>query len=286
MIKLIASDMDGTLLNDDHMISEENLKAIRKAQEMGRHFTIVTGRDYGAVKSYLEECDLKCECILSNGAEYRDVNGNVIENVYMNKESVKIAFDILNEAGLYIQLMTNKGSYITNKESDKKAIFDRFKLFNPKMTEEEVKKFIEKFHKERGMQEIDNIYEILESNVEILKIVTFDKDEKLIARLKDKLRESTSDLAVVSTFSNDIEISDIEAQKGLILAKTIKKMGIDKSEVIVLGDSFNDYSMFTEFENSYAMENAIPEIKKIAKYITDTNNNDGVAKAIYKALEV
>ncbi|CAM2076108.1 MAG: Hydrolase, Cof family [uncultured Clostridium sp.] len=286
MIKLIASDMDGTLLNDDHMISEENLKAIRKAQEMGRHFTIVTGRDYGAVKSYLEECDLKCECILSNGAEYRDVNGNVIESVYMNKESVKIAFDILNEAGLYIQLMTNKGSYITNKESDKKAIFDRFKLFNPKMTEEEVKKFIEKFHKERGMKEIDNIYEILESNVEILKIVTFDKDEKLIARLKDKLRESTSDLAVASTFSNDIEISDIEAQKGLILAKTIKKMGIDKSEVIVLGDSFNDYSMFTEFENSYAMENAIPEIKKIAKYITDTNNNDGVAKAIYKALEV
>lgn len=286
MIKLIASDMDGTLLNDDHMISEENLKAIRKAQEMGRHFTIVTGRDYGAVKSYLEECNLKCECILSNGAEYRDVNGNIIESVYMNKESVKIAFDILSEAGLCIQLMTNNGSYITNKESDKRAIIDRFKLFNPTMTEEEVKKFVAKFHKERGMKEIDNIYEILESNVEVLKIVTFDNDEKLIAALKDKLRESTSDLAVASTFSNDIEISDIKAQKGLILAKTIKKMGIDKSEVIVLGDSFNDYSMFTEFENSYAMENAIPEIKEIAKYITDTNNNDGVAKAIYKALEI
>ena len=57
MIKLIASDMDGTLLNDDHMISDENLRAIRKAQEMGRHFTIVTGRDYAAVKSYLEDCN-------------------------------------------------------------------------------------------------------------------------------------------------------------------------------------------------------------------------------------
>ena len=286
MIKLIASDMDGTLLNDDHMISEENLKAIRKAQEMGRHFTIVTGRDYGAVKSYLEECNLKCECILSNGAEYRDINGNIIESVYMNKESAKITFDILNEANLCIQLMTNNGSYITNKESDKKAIIDRFKLFNPKMSEEEVEEFVAKFHKERGMKEIDNIYEILESDIEILKIVTFDNDEKLIAELKDKLRENASDLAVASTFSNDIEISDIKAQKGLMLAKTIKKMGIDKSEVIVLGDSFNDYSMFTEFENSYAMENAIPEIKEIAKYITDTNNNDGVAKAIYKALEV
>lgn len=286
MIKLIASDMDGTLLNDDHMISEENLKAIRKAQEMGRHFTIVTGRDYGAVKSYLKECNLKCECILSNGAEYRDINGNIIESVYMNKESAKITFDILNEANLCIQLMTNNGSYITNKESDKKAIIDRFKLFNPKMSEEEVEEFVAKFHKERGMKEIDNIYEILESDIEILKIVTFDNDEKLIAELKEKLRENASDLAVASTFSNDIEISDIKAQKGLILAKTIKKMRIDKSEVIVLGDSFNDYSMFTEFENSYAMENAIPEIKEIAKYITDTNNNDGVAKAIYKALEV
>jgi len=204
----------------------------------------------------------------------------------MNKDSVKIVFDILNDAGLCIQLMTNKGSYVTNKESDKKAIIDRFKLFNPKMNEEEVIEFVEKFHTERGMKYIDDVYEILESNVEVLKIVTFDNDEKLIANLKEKLKKSTSDLAVASTFSNDIEISDIEAQKGLILAKTIKKMGIDKSEVIVLGDSFNDYSMFTEFENSYAMENAIPEIKEIAKYITDSNNNDGVAKAIYKSLEV
>ena len=261
MIKLIASDMDGTLLNDDHMISEENLKAIRKAQEMGRHFTIVTGRDYDTVKPYLEECNLKCECILSNGAEYRDINGNVIENVYMNKQSVKIVFDILNEAGLCIQLMTTNGAYMTNKESDKKAVIERFKLFNPKMNEEEV------------------------IELEILKIITFDNDEKLIAELKNKIKENTSDLAVASTFSNDIEISDIEAQKGLILAKAIKKMGIDKNEVIILGDSFNDYSMFIEFENSYAMENAIPEIKEIAKYITDTNNNDGVAKAIYKCLD-
>lgn len=285
MIKLIASDMDGTLLNDDHMISEENLRAIRKAEEMGRHFTIVTGRDYDAVKPYLEECNLKCECILSNGAEYRDINGNVIESVYMNKESAKVVFDILSKSKLCIQLMTTNGCYITNKESDKKAVIERFKLFNPKMSEEEVIEFVDKFHAERGMKFLNDIFEIIDTDIEILKIITFDNDEKLIAKLKNKIKESTSDLAVASTFSNDIEISDIQAQKGLILAKTIKKMGIDKSEVIVLGDSFNDYSMFTEFENSYAMKNAIPEIKEIAKYITDTNNNDGVAKAIYRALE-
>ena len=175
--------------------------------------------------------------------------------------------------------------FLMDKESDKKAVIERFKLFNPKMNEEEVIEFVNKFHAERGMKFLDDIFEIIETDIEILKIITFDNDEKLIAELKNKIKENTSDLAVASTFSNDIEISDIEAQKGLILAKTIKKMGIDKNEVIVLGDSFNDYSMFIEFENSYAMENAIPEIKEIAKYITDTNNNDGVAKAIYKCLD-
>ena len=61
-------------------------------------------------------------------------------------------------------------------------------------------------------------------------------------------------------------------------------MSINKDEVMVIGDSFNDYSMFTEFPVSFAMKNAVLQIKKIAKYITDTNDNAGVAKAIYKVL--
>ena len=62
-------------------------------------------------------------------------------------------------------------------------------------------------------------------------------------------------------------------------------MGLKNQEVMVLGDSFNDYSMFKEFPISFAMGNAIDEIKEIAKYITDTNYNDGVAKAIYKIIK-
>ena len=68
MIKLIASDMDGTLLNSKHTISEGNIKAIKAAQEKGLHFTIVTGRSYDMVKPLLNEFDIQCECILMNGA--------------------------------------------------------------------------------------------------------------------------------------------------------------------------------------------------------------------------
>lgn len=92
-------------------------------------------------------------------------------------------------------------------------------------------------------------------------------------------------IAVSSSFRDNIEITDITAQKGIILAKVAEKMGFERDEVLVLGDSFNDYSMFTEFKESVAMGNAIPEIKEIAKYITDTNDNLGVAKAIYRVLE-
>jgi 3-deoxy-D-manno-octulosonate 8-phosphate phosphatase KdsC-like HAD superfamily phosphatase len=104
-------------------------------------------------------------------------------------------------------------------------------------------------------------------------------------KVKSKL-ESIGGLAVTSTFTKNIEINNKEAQKGLILAKVAKIFGIKKEEVMVIGDSFNDYSMFTEFTESVAMENAIPQIKEIAKYITDTNDNAGVAKAIYKALNL
>jgi hypothetical protein len=76
----------------------------------------------------------------------------------------------------------------------------------------------------------------------------------------------------------------MDAEKGKILAKVAQKLNIKKDEVVVLGDGLNDYSMFTEFQNSFAMGNAVDEIKEVAKYITDINVNFGVAKAIYRIL--
>ena len=131
---------------------------------------------------------------------------------------------------------------------------------------------------------VQNKDKIISSEMVFYKIITSHKDKETIRDLKEKINK-IGGLAVASTSEYDIEVNDIQAQKGLILAKVAKMKGIEKDEVMVLGDSFNDYSMFIEFENSYAMENAIPEIKEIAKYITDTNNNDGVAKAIYKCLD-
>ncbi|MDF2564540.1 MAG: HAD-superfamily hydrolase, subfamily [Massilibacillus sp.] len=92
-------------------------------------------------------------------------------------------------------------------------------------------------------------------------------------------------LTVSSSFVTNIEINDMNATKGRILAKVAEKMGIGKEEIAILGDSSNDYSMFAELPNSFAMENALLEIKKAAKYITASNVDHEVAKAIYHILD-
>lgn len=284
MIKLIASDMDGTLLNDEHTISEENIKAIKIAEERGCHFTIVTGRDYSGVKNFFQEFDLKCECILSNGAEYRDINGDVIERITIDNDTVRKIVQVMMEANVAIEMFTEDGMIIINEDIYKESLLQRFRRYNKGKTDLEIIEIARNMYDTWKPQMIKDVEGFLDSNTDILKIMTYHEDAQYIKELKEKLK-NIEGVAVASTFANDIEISNIQAQKGLILAKVIEKMGIKKEEVIVLGDSFNDYSMFTEFENSFAMENAIPEIKEIAKYITDSNDNDGVAKAIYKALE-
>lgn len=284
MIKLIASDMDGTLLNDEHTISEENIKAIKIAEERGCHFTIVTGRDYSGVKNFFQEFDLKCECILSNGAEYRDINGDVIERITIDNDTVRKIVQVMMEANVAIEMFTEDGMIIINEDIYKESLLQRFRRYNKGKTDLEIIEIARNMYDTWKPEMIKDVEGFLDSNTDILKIMIYHEDAQYIKELKEKLK-NIEGVAVASTFANDIEISNIQAQKGLILAKVIEKMGIKKEEVIVLGDSFNDYSMFTEFENSFAMENAIPEIKEIAKYITDSNDNDGVAKAIYKALE-
>lgn len=283
MIRLIASDMDGTLLNNKHTICEENLKAIRYAEEKGVQFVISTGRNYDSVKPILDELDLKCECIVMSGAEYRDEEGNVLDKITMKKDNIKAIVEIFKGANFPVEMITSEGLYVANHKYLEESLKDRREMICQRMSDDERETFEKQFRSVFSPNLVDNIDEFLASDIEVYKIMTFNKNADLIADIKQELSKK-EDLAVASTFSNDIEITDRKAQKGLILAQVIEKKGLNRDEVMVLGDSFNDYSMFTEFKHSFAMENAIPEIKEIATYITDSNDRSGVAKAIYKMI--
>ncbi|KIL09593.1 haloacid dehalogenase [Clostridium botulinum] len=284
MIKLIASDMDGTLLNNNHDIDVETVEAIRKAEEAGIIFTISTGREYDSVKGILDKHNIRCQCILSNGAEYRDEEGNILEVININEEYAKQIIKILDENKLPARIFTDKGVFTTStREEALQEVVFRTLTFNPNLTEDEAKKMAEKEGFFTSLKYIDDVEKFFEDGIEVRKFVAFHKDVELIDKIK-KTVGKLEGLAISSSFDDNIEITDLNAQKGIILEQVAKKMAIDIKEVMILGDSFNDYSMFEIFEESVAMKNAIPEVKEIAKYITDSNGNLGVAKAIYNVL--
>lgn len=285
MIKLIASDMDGTLLNEKHKIDKETVAAIRKAEEAGIVFAISTGREYDTVKPLLEENNIKCQCVLMNGAEYRDEDGNILADINIEIKTATKIINILQEEKVSARIFTNKGIYTTDtKEEALKEMLYRTMSFNPELTQDEALEIAKVQPYFTQLKYIVDLEEFLRSDIEVRKFVAFHNNIELISKMK-KIIGELSGIAVSSSFRDNIEVTHITAQKGIILAKVAEKMGFEREEVLVLGDSFNDYSMFTEFTESVAMGNAIPEIKEIAKYITDTNDNLGVAKAIYRVLE-
>ena len=286
MIKLIASDMDGTLIGTNRKISKENIAAIKLAQEKCIDFAIATGRAYEDVKPFLDEYGLKCECVVLNGGEYRDIDGETVVGIYIDKS---IATEILNIMAKYdvaVEIYTDAGYYTTNtKEETLNGMIKRAKAFYPDLTDaDEIYQHAISHPHFAKMNYITNLAEFLKCDVNIGKFVSFADEIDEIHALKAALNQLEG-LAISSSFPTNIEINDVNATKGRILAKVAEKMGMKKEEVAILGDSSNDYSMFVEFPNSFAMENAIPEIKKVAKYITASNAEHGVAKAIYRILD-
>ena len=286
MIKLIASDMDGTLLGSNHDISEENLKAIRKAQDNGITFAISTGRSYEDVKPFIYKHNLNCQCAALNGGQFVDENGNIIEGIYIDKDKAREVLNEMQKFNLSIEIYTDKGYYTTNsKEDTLTGMIKRAKTFHPSLKGlKELLRHAKNHPHFANMHYIKDLDEFLNSDIKIGKFVSFAETEEEINIVKEHIQKIDG-LAVSSSFITNIEVNHEDATKGKILAKVAEKMGITTDQVAVFGDGSNDYSMFQEFPNSFAMENAIPLIKESARFITAKNTEDGVAKGIYRILE-
>lgn len=286
MIKIIASDMDGTLINSNREISEENVNAIKDAISLGVKFVIATGRMFQDVKPFMDKYNIRCQYILMNGAEYRDEDGRLLRSINMDKVKVKSIIEKILTTGNIVEVYTNEGAFTPNtREEALREVIYRMQNFDQIKSFEEAKEAALKHEHFTNMKYIENLDEFLSSSIEIKKLITFNNNLDEISKLREELIRIPG-LAVLSSFKNNLEITNEEAQKGLILKKVSKNYGFENNEVMALGDGLNDYSMFTEFEKAYAMENAVEEIKEIAKNITDTNDNDGVAKAIRKELNI
>lgn len=285
MIKLIATDMDGTLLNAAHEISNENYEAIKYAQSKGITVVIATGRAFYEANGPIAPTDLTLPYICLNGAELRDEEFNIIHTSKLTRPLIDKITGVLNSEDIYYQVYTNFGIYTEDPEKDLEIYVDIAEKAGQKADVKKIRANIQNRIDNGTLKQVDSYDEISKRPGEIiLKILAFASDLEKIDRAKAEISESQS-LAVSSSSRGNIEITHSDAQKGIALEAIAEQVKIPMSDVMAIGDNLNDISMLEKAGYAVAMENGAPEVKEMADYITDTNENSGVGKAIIQALK-
>lgn len=265
MYKLIALDMDGTLLNSEKQITDRTKKALSEARAQGVKIVLATGRPLAGLKAPLEELDLihENEYVLSfNGALIVDVKtGNIISKCILQGKDYKDLFKLSQELGVHCQAFSVRHGLVTNETSQ--------------YTEHEA-------HINKIDINIINPLTDITDEEDIVKVMFIDPPEILdsaIANLPDWVKERYNVFKSAPFF---LEITNKGVDKGVGLLQLADYLNIKQSETMACGDQGNDYSMVKAAGLGVAMENGIDKVKAIADYVTDTNDNDGVAKAIEK----
>lgn len=285
MVKLIATDMDGTLLNAAHEVSEENVKAIQYAQEQGITVVIATGRAFYEANDPIQPTGLKVPYICLNGAEVRDECFDIVHTSNLNHELYQRIRDVLAEENIFYQVYTNLGIYTEDSERDLAIYLDIAKQAGQTPNVEKIREHIQHRIDVGSLKVVDNYDQVEDIPGElIMKVLAHDVDLEKVTRAKARL-EKSGNLAVSSSARGNIEITHIDAQKGMAVRTIADQLGIDMKDVMAVGDNLNDKSMLEVVGYPIAMENALPELKDIASYVTDTNEQSGVAKAIYHVIE-
>ncbi|MGK4015413.1 Cof-type HAD-IIB family hydrolase [Ligilactobacillus salivarius] len=285
MIQIIASDMDGTLLNDKMVISKRNADAIKEAQKNGVHFIVSSGRGYNEIKPLIKAADFNSPMITLNGAEVLDENGKVLSSSPLPKITAKKIIRLLRKKGLYAEVITSKGIYSDNKAKRIENFAELLTRVSPDTPYKLAVIMASNRLELMNINYTDDYMELIdEKHTKVFKIVAFSSEgKKVLDPIRDEISQN-SELVVTSSSESNIEINHVNAQKGIALQAYADYLNIPMDNVMAIGDNNNDVSMLKVAGMSYAMENGSNEVKMLAKRIADTNTSDGVGKAIEEVL--
>jgi Cof subfamily protein (haloacid dehalogenase superfamily) len=272
--RLVCIDMDGTLLNSRKQISEKTKVSLRKAHERGVRIVLSTGRTYADAEYYADLIGIRAPIISANGAYIRDKEQHTL--IYQSLLGEKLALKILEVCNRYhvvpnfytpdreyygsiFLIMMWKLFYLTNRiKRSKKAVARKYVAGY-----RQLKKVIEK--------ERDHT----------VKCVIIDFNQEKMSKIRNELSR-IPELEVASSGADNIELNYKGTSKGKGVEILARYYNLEKDEIIAIGDNENDLSMIEYAGLGVAMGNALDVVKEKADYITDTNDNDGVAKVIDK----
>jgi Cof subfamily protein (haloacid dehalogenase superfamily) len=257
-IRLVVSDVDGTLLTKDKILTDGAKRAVRKLGEAGIGFTIVSSRPTIGMSFLIEPLAITLPFGAFNGSSIVDTKLKPVEQHVIPPAVAQRSLDVLDEFGVDVWLFTNDqwltrnpdGEYVSHEQRairhDPAIIAD----FTPYLTG-------------------------------ACKIVGASSDASLLARCEAAMKEAVGQQATaVRSQTYYLAVTPPGRDKGTFVAAMATRLGISTDAVATIGDMQNDLPMFAESGVSFAMGNATDDVKKRATHVTDTNERDGFARAL------
>lgn len=255
--KLLAIDLDGTLLNDDKLISETNLNGLKRAVVNNATIAIVTGRALFSAINIIERYDFDCYLICANGALIFDYKNNqeiLLQNMDIKDGKKIVEFCIKEESPIHIFGENYWGVTGINQS---------------------VKDFVKAHDIEPNI--VEHIREI--EGIKIINLVSVGDTDKV----EEFIIKNQIDVSFTNSVPNTIDIMPKNVNKGSGLKILAEKLKFKRNEIISIGNYYNDIDMFKVSDVGVAMGNSPNGVKKYADYVThNSNNDDGVLEAIEK----
>jgi Cof subfamily protein (haloacid dehalogenase superfamily) len=279
---LLAVDLDGTLLHEDHEIDQETFEAIKEYRANGGKVVICSGRTALSTRWIAETIGITDPIVALNGAVIQSHNGNIIERFHFDHEALPSFFDFCQTHGFYTHFYEGESILVPeeNRWNDKWVEKNILPLQrsggNPDVCQQ--------YRNQCSVQLMTDFNQYLEKKPIISKIAVFHEEDSLYEFSK-KLAEQSNfyEISTSLNYSN-LEISPKGVSKAGSITRLAAQLGVPLSKVAAIGDNYNDIKLLKAAGLGIAMGNAPETVKEAADVVTDTNGEAGVAKAIWKFL--
>ena len=287
MYKLVAIDLDGTMLNSYGIVTQNTKEKIKKVIQKGTKVVIASGRPIDSIKAIAEEIGSKEYFIGGNGAIIYDIKKDeIIYEKFLNKQKVLEIIDLCEENSI------NYNVYTENTILAKNLKFNVLYYYKENLKKPENKK--------TNIVIVENMKEYIKNLKEekFLKVTICDENKFIFNAIGKKLKEisgieildvlhmsrklikqGTQDI-VIEYFYTEISLENVD--KWIAIQEILKLEKIEKDEVITIGDNINDLKMLKNAGLGIAMKGSAPKVIENANYVTQGNNEEGVANALEK----
>jgi Cof subfamily protein (haloacid dehalogenase superfamily) len=263
-VALVVSDVDGTLLTHDKVLTEGTKAAVRRLHAAGIGFTIVSSRPTIGMGFLTEPLSITLPIGAFNGSSIVDAALEPIEQHLIGPSVVQRSLDVLKAFGVDIWLFSNERWYTRNPDGE----------YVP--------------HEKRAIKADPTIIDDFTPHLaEACKIVGASSDPVLLGRCEAAMREAVgAEATAVRSQTYYLDVTPLGHDKGTFVDAMIRRLGISAAAVATIGDMENDLPMFARSGVSFAMGNAADGIKRHATHVTDSNERDGFARAVETMLQL